>query len=84
MDVTHSHCPDGCEHPQPMKTVVWCLSRHGRPLLVSPTLSQGFYIWKGSNIGNSWQGRVIEYCGRCWHRFGELRQMVPCTPEVCD
>jgi hypothetical protein len=24
-----------------------------------------------------------EFCGRCWHRFGELVALVPCTSEIC-
>jgi len=24
-----------------------------------------------------------EYCGRCWHRNGDVTEMVPCTPETC-
>lgn len=26
----------------------------------------------------------VEYCGRCWFRFGELVEMTPCTPETCE
>lgn len=22
-------------------------------------------------------------CGRCWFKFGEAVEMVPCTPEFC-
>lgn len=25
-----------------------------------------------------------EYCGRCWFKFGEAVEMIPCTPETCD
>jgi hypothetical protein len=23
------------------------------------------------------------WCGRCYFKFGELTEMIPCTPEVC-
>ena len=26
-------------------------------------------------------GRLV--CGRCWFRFGEVVEVVPCTPEIC-
>ena len=48
MSVDHSHCPDGCEKPQPFRTP---------------------------------DGR--EWCSRCLVKYGELREMVPCTPETC-
>jgi hypothetical protein len=25
----------------------------------------------------------IEFCGRCWFRFGVKTMMVPCTPDIC-
>lgn len=24
------------------------------------------------------------YCGACWFKNGELSEMIPCTPDVCD
>lgn len=24
------------------------------------------------------------YCGRCWFKFGEIVEVVLCTPETCD
>lgn len=46
--VTHGHCPEGCEHPQPF----------------------------GLD-----DGRLV--CGRCAHKYGELVEILPCTPELC-
>lgn len=23
------------------------------------------------------------YCGRCYHKYNEMNEMIPCTPEVC-
>jgi hypothetical protein len=46
--VTHGHCPDGCEHPQPFM--------RGGLLL----------------------------CGRCWFKYGEETEMVPCDETICE
>ena len=24
-----------------------------------------------------------EICGRCWHKYDEVVECVPCTPETC-
>lgn len=58
----HSHCPDGCEHPQPF----------------SATPVEKLAVERAWPVGVE-----LEFCGRCWHRFGELVVMVPCTPAVC-
>jgi hypothetical protein len=26
-------------------------------------------------------GRLL--CGRCWFKYGEETEMIPCTPEIC-
>jgi hypothetical protein len=45
---THGHCPDHCEHPQPI------------------LLATGQFV-----------------CGRCLIRFGEISEMIACTPDNC-
>jgi len=59
----HSHCPLGCDHPQPFKA------------MVAKQTAEWFYLDPSV---------LYEFCGRCWHRDGELEVMVPCTPEICD
>lgn len=62
MKIEHSHCPDGCEHPQPFVAV----------------LSKGaaeFHYLDPS--------KPYELCGRCFHLFGDITVMVPCTPATC-
>jgi hypothetical protein len=80
MNVDHSHCPDGCEHPQPIRMESWGLFWGGTLTLVTPRL-EGVATLR--NIGGDWQKLSMEICGRCWHRFGEFVTMVPCTPEIC-
>ena len=43
--------------------------------------------FRGVSVDDNWDDVPIEkeYCGRCYHKYGELCEMVPCVPgENCE
>jgi hypothetical protein len=55
----HSHCPFGCEHPQPFT-------------LADVQAEPEYTKYAGKS-----------FCGKCWHVWGLMTEMVLCTPETC-
>lgn len=78
--VTHAHCPEGCEHPQPIRVISWGLYWDGKLVMVTPRLEGVATL---QSVSGDWRKLSLEICGRCWVCFQDFRVMVPCTPDVC-